>query len=574
MSVTEGAESAELLRCARSLHRPVLPVLRFGDSLPRHLEAPLRLQPTGLTRSIRAAVSAGTGAGTEAGTGTGTGGGTAPAGLMRQVPVHWRVEPVEMVSDVLFHEAIREVHSNLQQLQEQERTVLGSSAALRYSVQHGLFSSQQEGPPLLPQPQQQQQQRELPARENDSSPADGEPGITGVAAPAVAIHDSDGIAESAQQRQHSPSPSAAQPPIFPELISARVTLQSEDLAALNQRVASLERASGRGSGGAYSFASLEARLAALEAAAVSAPPATELAARLTALEQGDRPRPGRHTDGMMSPAGGIHVGAAGAKEGLDDEVSIYDRLAKAEAVSSRLEMVLDVVAANEKERLKHAHSLRMLQESNDHFAEQLQAMSAGFLDAMAKMSTAFGDISAAAGAAATRSSGLATQAPAPQAPPPLKKTLSARSSAAPAPSKRAHARGDNIVGTDSRLLSITEAAAEKGEGIGGVIARSVHEGLALAQGTASRAAQASAELQEQAHRIAQERQQMDSLSLGARVELGLVRELVAAATLPFGAALQVVVREEVETAMQAERSVSEDRWAAASRSVTQQLVGF
>ena len=493
-----------------------------------------------------------------------------------------------MVSDVLFHEAIREVHSNLQQLQEQERAVLGSSAAaaLRYSVQHGLFSPQQNSPPLLPQPHQQQQQRVLQAMsENDSSPADGEPGVTGVTAPAVAIHDSDGIAESAQQQQgqqqqqqqgqHSPSPSAAQPPIFPELISARVTLQSEDLAALNQRVASLERASGRGSGGAYSFASLEARLAALEAAAVSAPPATELAARLTALEQDDRPRPGRHTDGMTSPAGGI--GAAGAMkgfEGLDDEVSIYDRLAKAEAVSSRLEMVLNVVAANEKERLKHAHSLRMLQESNDHFAEELQAMSAGFLDAMAKMSTAFGDISVAAGAAATRSSRQVTQAPALQAPPPLKKTLSARSSAAPAPSKRAHARGD-IIGTDSRLLSITEAAAEKGEGIGGVIARSVHEGLVLAQGTASRAAQASTELQEQAHRIAQERQQMDSLSLGARVELGLVRELVGAATLPFGAALQVVVREEVETAMQAERSISEDRWAAASRSVTQQLaVGF
>ena len=83
MSVTEGAESAELLRCARSLHRPVLPVLRFGDSLPRHLEAQLRLQPTGPARSIRAAGSAGAGAGT--GAGTGTGGGTAPAGSMRQV---------------------------------------------------------------------------------------------------------------------------------------------------------------------------------------------------------------------------------------------------------------------------------------------------------------------------------------------------------------------------------------------------------------------------------------------------------------------------------------------------------
>jgi hypothetical protein len=91
MSVTEGAESAELLRCARSLHRPVLPVLRFGDSLPRHLEAPLRLQPTGPARSIRAAGSAGAGAGT--GAGTGTGGGTAPAGSMRQVSKNGLFEP-------------------------------------------------------------------------------------------------------------------------------------------------------------------------------------------------------------------------------------------------------------------------------------------------------------------------------------------------------------------------------------------------------------------------------------------------------------------------------------------------
>lgn len=58
-------------------------------------------------------------------------------------------------------------------------------------------------------------------------------------------------------------------------------------------------------------------------------------------------------------------------------------------------MVLDIVAANEKERLKHAHSLRVLQESNDRFAEQLQQMSSGFLQAMAKLNDVFGDVSTA-----------------------------------------------------------------------------------------------------------------------------------------------------------------------------------
>ena len=79
---------------------------------------------------------------------------------------------------------------------------------------------------------------------------------------------------------------------------------------------------------------------------------------------------------------------------IDD--SIYERLAKAEAVSSRLDMVLDIVAANEKERLQHAHSLRMLQESNNQFAEQLQQMSTGFVQAMAKLGDAFDAISATA----------------------------------------------------------------------------------------------------------------------------------------------------------------------------------
>lgn len=57
-------------------------------------------------------------------------------------------------------------------------------------------------------------------------------------------------------------------------------------------------------------------------------------------------------------------------------------------------MVLDIVAANEKERLQHKHSLRMLQESNNQFAEQLQKMSTGFLEAMAKLSDAFEVLSA------------------------------------------------------------------------------------------------------------------------------------------------------------------------------------
>ena len=76
--------------------------------------------------------------------------------------------------------------------------------------------------------------------------------------------------------------------------------------------------------------------------------------------------------------------------------SIYERLAKAEAVSSRLDMVLDIVAANEKERLQHAHSLRMLQQSNSQFAEQLQQMTTGFVQAMAKLGSAFDAVSTAA----------------------------------------------------------------------------------------------------------------------------------------------------------------------------------
>ena len=80
--------------------------------------------------------------------------------------------------------------------------------------------------------------------------------------------------------------------VFPELLSARISMLTEDLAAVKQRVATLERAAGRGSGGAFRISSLEGRIAALEAAAVSAPPLAEIAARVTELECAVR-EPGR-----------------------------------------------------------------------------------------------------------------------------------------------------------------------------------------------------------------------------------------------------------------------------------------
>ena len=86
--------------------------------------------------------------------------------------------------------------------------------------------------------------------------------------------------------------------------------------------------------------------------------------------------------------------------------SIYERLAKAEAVSSRLDMVLEIVAANEKERLQHAHSLRMLQQSNTQFAEQLQQMTTGFVQAMAKLGSAFDAASAVAAGESKDTQGL------------------------------------------------------------------------------------------------------------------------------------------------------------------------
>ena len=71
-------------------------------------------------------------------------------------------------------------------------------------------------------------------------------------------------------------------------------------------------------------------------------------------------------------------------------------------------MVLDVVAANEKERLQHAHSLRILQESNNQFAEQLQQMSTGFVQAMTKLGAAFDAVSTTAGTANQLKEGLAS----------------------------------------------------------------------------------------------------------------------------------------------------------------------
>ena len=84
-----------------------------------------------------------------------------------------------------------------------------------------------------------------------------------------------------------------------------------------------------------------------------------------------------------------------------------------------------------------------------------------------------------------------------------------------------------------------QQAAKEGEGVAGVISRSVEEGLALAHAATTGAAEASAELQAQARRLAVERERVENMSLAARVELGRVRELVGASSLPFGAALQV-----------------------------------
>ena len=84
-----------------------------------------------------------------------------------------------------------------------------------------------------------------------------------------------------------------------------------------------------------------------------------------------------------------------------------------------------------------------------------------------------------------------------------------------------------------------QQAAKEGEGVAGVISRSVEEGLALAHAATAGAAEASAELQAQARRLAVERERVENMSLAARVELGRVRELVGASSLPFGAALQV-----------------------------------
>lgn len=109
---------------------------------------------------------------------------------------------------------------------------------------------------------------------------------------------------------------------------------------------------------------------------------------------------------IAGPLHQVQLNAALESEKVFCPCSIHERLAKAEAVSSRLEMVLDIVAANEKERLQHAHSLRVLQESNNQFAEQLQQMSTGFVQAMAKLSDAFGAVSASAAAATHETAGL------------------------------------------------------------------------------------------------------------------------------------------------------------------------
>lgn len=254
MSPGEGAESAELLLCARTLRRPVLPVLRYSNKLPHHLSW-LRLQHTGRARSVKVCDEHG------------------EATAHRLVPECWNTRLIDGVSDVLFHDVVADVRDCLLQLHEQHKAITGTVADMRYEVQRSLFSAEQ---PPLPRTQHEEaaDTRQRTAETGNILRQEHVPPPTLLPSP-----------PPLQEQQQSRSKNAA---LFPELVSARLSLLSEDLAVINQRVATLERAAGRGSGGAFSMGSLEGRVAMLEAAAVSAPPPAELAARVSELEHGMR----------------------------------------------------------------------------------------------------------------------------------------------------------------------------------------------------------------------------------------------------------------------------------------------
>ena len=173
------------------------------------------------------------------------------------------------MSDVLFHEAVADLRDCLLELHEQQTMNGSSEPDLRYEAQRELFSADQQplpGPANRADAATSHQNGNIRRQDHLSPPP----------APQQ---------DQQEQQWHDGPKDAA---LFPELLSSRVSFLSEELAGMNQRVATLERAAGRGSGGAFSMASLEGRIAALEAAAVLAPPPAELAARITELERGSR----------------------------------------------------------------------------------------------------------------------------------------------------------------------------------------------------------------------------------------------------------------------------------------------
>lgn len=249
MSASEGAESAEVLQCAKALNRPILPVLRYSNQLPQHLSS-LRLQPTGLTRSEQ----------------------------QHETLEYWKTRPIDSVSNVMFHEVIEDICACLVELHEQELAIEAEEPNVRYVMQHRLFSAQP--PPRLEHCTKASVPAQLPLSKSGSVKKEEQSPASPPQSPPALL----------QEQHQDDEPRDAV--VFPELLSARISMLTEDLAAVKQRVATLERAAGRGSGGAFRISSLEGRIAALEAAAVSAPPLAEIAARVTELECAVR-EPGR-----------------------------------------------------------------------------------------------------------------------------------------------------------------------------------------------------------------------------------------------------------------------------------------
>ena len=116
----------------------------------------------------------------------------------------------------------------------------------------------------------------------------------------------------------------------------------------------------------------------------------------------------------------------------------------------------------------------------------------------------------------------------------------------------------------ARVASIKAVAAAQGEGVEGIARRSMEEGRQLAAEAVQVATRTAAAVQAERHQLELERAAVRAASQKAKVDLGLVRELIGAASLPFGEALAVAVREEVAAAMDSERHSNELRWTAAS----------